>query len=251
MRGASDRGQLLGDIPPPGAPLQRERDIVTAGEPRQPGPQVRAVSRGDLAAPDLPSHGVETVEGQLLPVDIQPAYDGHRDLLKLPRAPQAPVRELLTQLIVTRLSWGGPPGVAATRGTRQLSANGRASRCMSSICPHVRQPGPMKARTIHGQRPPKPATRVLAHTDTARAPDTRGCRYIARASDLDDLNIEHGVVIRILSHDRNTMGNGRGRDPAVVDRHLPACRAKPRYQQRPGLGDGLVDCQRLKPLSEW
>src|ERR1700735_4362988 len=102
----------------------------------------------------------------------------------------------------------------------------------------------------HGQRPPKPATRVLAHTDTARAPDPRGSRYTARASDLDDLNIEHGVVIRTLSPDRNTMGNGRSRDPAVVDRHLPACRPKPRYQQRPGLGDGLVDCQRLEPLSE-
>lgn len=61
--------------------------MVAAGEPRQPGPQVRPVSRGDLAAPDLPGHGVQIVEGQLLPVDIQPAYDGQRDLLKLPRAP--------------------------------------------------------------------------------------------------------------------------------------------------------------------
>jgi hypothetical protein len=87
MRGDARRSQLLGGIPPAGAPLQRERDVVTAGEPRQPGPQVRPAGRGDLAAPHLPDHGVGIVEGQLLPVNIQPAYDGHRDLLKLPRAP--------------------------------------------------------------------------------------------------------------------------------------------------------------------
>jgi hypothetical protein len=112
MRGNAGPGQLLSDVPPPGAPLQRERDVPAAGEPRQPSPQVQAVSRRDLAAPDLPGHGVEIVEGQLLPVNIQPAYDGHRDLLKLPRAPQAPACELPMQLIVTRLSWGGPPDVS-------------------------------------------------------------------------------------------------------------------------------------------
>src|SRR5450759_3719846 len=64
----------------------------------------------------------------------------------------------------------------------------------------------------HGQRPPKPSTRVLAHTDTARAPDPRRSRYIARASDLDDLNIEHGVVSR--GRDRPC-----GRPPAQI----PAC----------------------------
>ncbi len=30
------RGQFLRDIPPPGAPLDRERDVLAAGEPRQP-----------------------------------------------------------------------------------------------------------------------------------------------------------------------------------------------------------------------
>ena len=44
----------------------------------------------ELAAAHLPGHGVEAVKGDLLPVDIQPAYDGHRDLLKLPRAPRRP-----------------------------------------------------------------------------------------------------------------------------------------------------------------
>jgi hypothetical protein len=89
MRRNPGRGQLLRDIPPPGAPLDRERDILAAGEPAQPGPQVRPVRRADLTAPHLPGLGVE-VEGDLLPVDIQPAYDGHRDLLKLRRGAPAP-----------------------------------------------------------------------------------------------------------------------------------------------------------------
>ena len=95
MRRDPGRGQLRSDIPPPGAPFHRERDVVPAGEPRQPGPQVLPVGRGDLAAPDLPGHGVEIVEGDLLPVDVEPAYDGHRDLLKLPERASAPARECL------------------------------------------------------------------------------------------------------------------------------------------------------------
>jgi hypothetical protein len=79
------RGQLLRDVPPPGAPLDRERGTPAAVEPRQPGAQVLPVSRGDLTAPHLPGLGVEIVERDLLPVDIQPAYDGHRDFLKLRR----------------------------------------------------------------------------------------------------------------------------------------------------------------------
>ena len=50
MRRGAGRGQLLRDIPPPRAPLHGERDVITAGEPRQPGPQVLPVGRGDLAA---------------------------------------------------------------------------------------------------------------------------------------------------------------------------------------------------------
>jgi hypothetical protein len=96
------RGQLLGDVPPAGAPLQRERDVLTAAEPRQPRTQVRTIGRGDLAALHLPGRGVEIVERELLPVDIQPAYDGHRDLLKLQRG-HHPAR-MPTRSIVTRLS---------------------------------------------------------------------------------------------------------------------------------------------------
>jgi hypothetical protein len=84
------RGQFLGDVPPPRAPLDRERGIPAAGEPRQPAAQVLPISRGDLAAPHLPGLGIEVVEGYLLPVDIQPAYDGHRDLLMLRRGARAP-----------------------------------------------------------------------------------------------------------------------------------------------------------------
>jgi hypothetical protein len=91
------RGQFLGDIPPPGAPLDRERDVTAAAEPGQPGPQVLPVSRGDLAALHLPGHGAGVVEGDLLPVDIQPAYDGHRDLLKLRRAQARAPCELPTR----------------------------------------------------------------------------------------------------------------------------------------------------------
>jgi hypothetical protein len=93
MRRDAGRGQLLGDIPPPGASLDRERDVIAAGEPGQPGPQVLPVGRGDLAALHLPGAGVEVVERDLLPVNIQPAYDGHRDLLTLRRgAGTRPVR---------------------------------------------------------------------------------------------------------------------------------------------------------------
>jgi hypothetical protein len=87
-------GQLPGHVPPAGAPLQRERHVVAAGEPRQPGPQVRPVGRGDLAALHLPGHRVQIVESQLLPVDVEPAHDGHRDLLKLQRGMSTP-RECL------------------------------------------------------------------------------------------------------------------------------------------------------------
>jgi len=43
-------------------------------------------AQADLAAAYLPGLDVEVVEGDLFPVDIQPAYHGHRDLLTLRRA---------------------------------------------------------------------------------------------------------------------------------------------------------------------
>src|SRR5262249_38381931 len=111
---------LLRDITPPGAPLDCERDLAPAGEPGQPGPHRFPVGGDDLAALDLPSRGVEIVEGDLLPVDIQPAYDGHRDLLTLPRASKRPHANLVTQPMLKRLSWGGPP---------RKSLSGKAIAC--------------------------------------------------------------------------------------------------------------------------
>ena len=53
-----------------------------------------------------------------------------------------------------------------------------------------------------------PATRVVTPTDTARLLIRAALNLdTSLASNLDDLNIGHGVVIRILSHDRNTMGD--------------------------------------------
>ena len=78
-------GQLRGHIPPPGARLERERHIGDAFEPFQPGPQMPPVGRGDLTAHHLPGRQVDIVEGDLLPVDIHPAYDRHQGPPHAPR----------------------------------------------------------------------------------------------------------------------------------------------------------------------
>ena len=128
MGGDAGPGQLLGDIPPAGAPLKRERDVIAAGEPHQPRTQVRPVGRGDLATLHLPRRGIQIVERDLLPVDIEPAYDGHRDLLKLRRgANKRPVRNAYAVNRDASELRRSPGDQAAT----QLSP----SRCMSSICP--------------------------------------------------------------------------------------------------------------------
>jgi len=62
-------------------------------------------------------------------VDIQPAYDRHRDLLTLPGAPKRPHANLVTQPIVTRLSWGGPCWRTATAPGQTPTPT---RRCMSS-----------------------------------------------------------------------------------------------------------------------
>ena len=129
VRRDAGRGQLLGHIPPARAPLQRERDVLTAGEPRQPGPQVHPVGRGDLAAAYLPGHGVEIVESDLLPVDIQPAYDGHRDLLTLLRAPMRPhanglrINRDASELGRSRRETATEPAHTLTPGSRCMSSN--------------------------------------------------------------------------------------------------------------------------------
>jgi len=73
--------------------LDRERDLTGLPETGQPGAQMRPVSRRELTATYLPGRQVQVVEGDLLPVDIQSAYDRwHRDLLMLRgRMPNTPI----------------------------------------------------------------------------------------------------------------------------------------------------------------
>jgi hypothetical protein len=79
--------QLLDHIAPAGAPLQGEGHLLLAGEAFQPGAQVQAVGRGDATRGHRPRVLIEVVEGQLLTMQIQPAYDGHRNLLELLNPP--------------------------------------------------------------------------------------------------------------------------------------------------------------------
>jgi len=72
--------QLLGDEPPAGGGLQGEVGLL-AGEPGQPGAQLQAGGRAKLPAAGLAGRGVDPVVGDLPPVDVKAAYDGHRDLL--------------------------------------------------------------------------------------------------------------------------------------------------------------------------
>ena len=87
VRRNAGRSQFLGNVAPAGAPLQRERDVLAAGEPRQPRAQARTIGRGDLAPLHPPGRSVEIVERELLPVDIQPAYDVIGASSSSPRAP--------------------------------------------------------------------------------------------------------------------------------------------------------------------
>jgi hypothetical protein len=113
MRSDAGRGQLLRDIPPPGAPLHCERNVPGAVEPRQPGAQVLPVGRADLAALHLPGAGVEVVEGDLLSVDIRPPTMGIGTSSRSGGAQARAPCQLPTRLIVTLLSWGGLPHLAA------------------------------------------------------------------------------------------------------------------------------------------
>jgi hypothetical protein len=76
--------QLLGDEPPAGGGLQREVGLLT-GEPSKPAPQLQAGGRAELPAAGFAAVGINPVVGDLPPVDVKASYDGHRDLLWLPR----------------------------------------------------------------------------------------------------------------------------------------------------------------------
>jgi len=84
MRRDPGRGQLPSHIPPAGAPLQGEVDILQAGEAGQPGPQMLPVSRDHPAPLQLPGHRVQILERQLAAVHVERTYDAPKGP---PRAP--------------------------------------------------------------------------------------------------------------------------------------------------------------------
>src|SRR5207302_4213221 len=97
-----------------------ERHLGLVGESAQPVPQ--HLTSGHEPAPlDLAGVAVPVVESDLSTMHVKPAYDGHRDLLMLPRIE-------LAQLI--------------------CCAELRGSRCMSSFC-EVPFAGPARADAVH------------------------------------------------------------------------------------------------------
>jgi hypothetical protein len=84
VRAAPGALQLLGDEPPAGGGLQGEVRLL-AGEPSKPAAQLHARGRAELPAAGLAGGGVDPVVGDLPAVDVEASYDGHRDLLWLPR----------------------------------------------------------------------------------------------------------------------------------------------------------------------
>jgi hypothetical protein len=80
VRGDPRPRQLLHDIAPPGAALQRERHLRTPGEALQPPTQVFPIRRGDPAAHHLPGVQIDVVECQLRPVNVDTTHDRHDDL---------------------------------------------------------------------------------------------------------------------------------------------------------------------------
>jgi hypothetical protein len=98
MRGQPGPRDLLGDVASPGAPLHREIHVGTAGESAgKPVGQMRPVCGRDLPPRQLAGIGIDIVERQLLPVNVQSSYDGYRNLLKLPGdAPNVPYAKRVT-----------------------------------------------------------------------------------------------------------------------------------------------------------
>src|SRR2546430_831583 len=69
-------------------------------------------------------------------------------------------------------------------------------------------------------------------------------------SDPDDLDTGHVVVVRVLRHDRNAVGDRGSSDPAVVDRGLPPSRLEPGDQKGPCFGHRLIDGEGFELLRE-
>jgi hypothetical protein len=101
MHAHTRSGQLLGDVPPPSAALQRELAIPIRAVPGQPHPQRRPRRRADLTPPHQPV-AVHVIERDLLPVHVETAYHRHQwDLLEL-------LKNFSDAQINERLSRGGP-----------------------------------------------------------------------------------------------------------------------------------------------
>jgi hypothetical protein len=83
VRHHSSTAQLFHHVPPPGAALHRELHIGHTVETAQPHRQIPPIGRSDLPPRQLSRRPVDIVEGQLLSVQIQPAYDRHGNLLTL------------------------------------------------------------------------------------------------------------------------------------------------------------------------
>ena len=75
------RGAFLGDEPPAGAALHHHLHLtVELGQPlAEPDP----VRRCDPTPLGLTRVEVDPVEGDLLPMNVEPSYDAHQDLLQL------------------------------------------------------------------------------------------------------------------------------------------------------------------------
>jgi hypothetical protein len=120
-----------GSIPPPDLVHPRPAN-ATSSQPanrssQDPDVRVRPWRSGRAA---LPHHGVGIVEGQLLRVNIQAAYDGHWDLPKLPKGAQSAHTRVAYEPCVMRLNGEVSRGEAATGQPPQMLR--AESRCMLS-----------------------------------------------------------------------------------------------------------------------
>ncbi len=148
MRPHPGRPAFLDHEPPPGAALHRQVHLP-AGEALQPTAERLPVRRADPATGNLAGSGVQDIESDLLPVQIQPTYDRHRDLLEhlhehrafanplCSRAEGAPPHVICCVIGCGRRRTGSPAGFAVRprrRGDRRRLQ--RAARLV-----HRRQAG--------------------------------------------------------------------------------------------------------------
>jgi hypothetical protein len=116
--------QLLHHVTPPSATLRRERHIADAVEAAQPHRQMPPIRRGDLPPLQLSRLGVDIVEGELLSVDVQSAYDRHWDLLML--------RDLMSNAHEANASRAPelrrPPNVLSVKSRRHGQQPGQLNR---------------------------------------------------------------------------------------------------------------------------